>query len=82
MVGASVSIVAALTVVLINFIATAIAPELTIQKYNQSINTLPEFLATNVGIILETFVFGMITTFICLQYLKQKSNSRSGSYES
>ena len=68
--GAYTTLVSALTVVILNFVISIIAPDLGFTKFNLEINSPGDFLATSGAIFFEILVFGMIGTFIFLQYLK------------
>lgn len=74
-VGAYTTLISALTVVIINFLISIIAPEFSFNKFNLEINTPGDFLATSGAIFFEILVFGMIGTFIFLQYLKGEPNN-------
>lgn len=76
-IGFQVSIVAAITAVLINTIVALVDPSLAITKFNKNISDIFIALAVNFGIIIEFLVIGMLATFIILQGQKDSSSSRN-----
>lgn len=70
--GAYITIISALVVVVIDFVISIISPDLSFNKFNLEINSPGDFLTTIGAIFFEILVFGMIGTFIFLQYLKGK----------
>ena len=72
--GACTTLITAVTLVLVDFVVTIILPEYSFSKFNLEVNSPMDFFATSGAIFFEILVFGMIITFIFLQYLKRNSN--------
>lgn len=73
--GSYTTLVSALTVVVINFVISVISPDLSFNKFNLEINSPGDFLTVSGALFFEILVFGMIGTFIFLQYLKGEPNN-------
>ena len=73
-IGAGISVISALTVIAVNLISFMLGTSMTLEKYSRGNESVGEFLSTNGILFFEIFVFGMILTFICLQYLKTRSS--------
>ncbi len=73
-IGLGISVVSAITVILINFLSFILGGTLTMEKYTQGNESLGQFLMVNGILLFEIFVFGMIMTFIWLQLLKMLSD--------
>lgn len=71
--GAVTSFIAAITIVLVDVIAALISNDLAFGKFGLYIDGPGNFMVIGGAIALETLVFGMICTFIWLQYLKSRS---------
>ena len=73
-IGAGISVVSAATVILVNLLSYLLGGAVTLEKYSHGNESFGEFLSTNGILLFEIFVFGMIITFIWLQYLKMRSD--------
>lgn len=69
-VGAGIAVFSGLTLMAINFALYFLNPELAFNKFNLEAKNIGEIIILDVVILFETFVYGMILTFICLQFLK------------
>lgn len=65
-----ISLVAGITLVLINSLLYFLAPEMTFNKFTLEAENVGELLILNVALLFEVFVYGMILGFIFLQLLK------------
>lgn len=74
-VGALVSIFSSLALVLTDLLFSFISPELAFRQFNSEVVGITQHLASSFGLALEVFVFGMIITFIFLQFQKNRSSS-------
>ena len=70
--GAMTTFYAALSLVVVGFVVALAAPDLAFQKFNLAVDSPGDLIVTNVVIFFEVLVFGMVATFIWLQYLKNK----------
>lgn len=68
--GLKLSIVAAITVVLVNIVLFLINPEIAFSKYSLVPDTFSKMGMISGVLFFETLVFGSLITFIVLQYLK------------
>ena len=73
--GAYISIVTGAIIVLANLILTLLVPVAGISLFGMSALGLGDALLISFGMFIVTFVNGMIITFICLQFMKEKSSS-------
>lgn len=69
-IGFYTTMVAAITVVAFDLIVSIIAPEYSFNKFSLSVSSPADFFVISGAIFFEILVFGMIGTFIFLQYLK------------
>ncbi|MFK7937330.1 MAG: hypothetical protein AB8G22_27700, partial [Saprospiraceae bacterium] len=67
--------VTGLIIAFANIIMTLFVPTLGISLFGVAASDLGDTLLISFGMFLVTFVNGMIMTFICLQFLKEKSSS-------
>ncbi len=75
--GMYISFVAGLTLFVGNFLTQALAGDtIVFSKFNTIATTLPEFIVINAVIFFEVIVFGMISTFIALQLMKDKARAK------
>jgi hypothetical protein len=68
--GMLASAVAAVTLVIIGLLTTAINPDWAFNQYYYTVDTMGDAFAADGTLIFETIVAGGIITFICIQYLK------------
>lgn len=68
--GLKLSLVAAITMVLINIVLFLINTEIAFSKYSLVPNTIPKLGMISGVLFFETLVFGSLITFMVLQYLK------------
>lgn len=73
--GALTTFYAAVSLIAVGFLAGAVAPELAFEKFSLRVNSPGDLLVTNIAIFFEVLVFGLVITFIGLQYLKNRSAS-------
>lgn len=71
-IGTKLSLVAALVMVAANVLLYAITPTLAFSKYSIEPTTLGEAGLVSGILFFETFVFGSLTTFAVLQFLKRR----------
>lgn len=76
-VGLIVSAVSALSLVLTNLSLSFVFPSFMTHKFGLDISSTTNLLVANFGTVLETFVMGMIITFIILQLKKRSSSTRA-----
>ena len=69
-VGTKLSLIAAISIVLINTIIFFISPELAFSKYSLEPTSIDQSGLISGILFFETFVFGSLISFITLQYLK------------
>ena len=74
--GAMTTFYAALTLVAVAFAVAGIAPDLAFDKFGQAIDSPSDLIVTNTALFLEVLVFGMVLTFIWLQYLKNRPDAK------
>lgn len=68
--GGILSVTAGLGLVLLNFLAFVINPELAFSKFGDYPENLGEMLYLSGTLFMEVLIFGMIINFIWLQYYK------------
>ena len=71
--GAYLTITSAITMVILNFIAYLTTDSLAFDKFNSYSNSGWKLLFITGGIFFEVLVFGMISTFVVLQAIKDKT---------
>lgn len=62
----------AITLIFVNFGSYALIPDFSLEKFQLTADDLASFFVINGTLFFEVLVFGMILTFICLQYLKYR----------
>lgn len=72
-IGAGVTLLAGIIIALTNFALFFINNAWAFNKFNMQPKGLPELLILDVTMLFEVFVYGMIITFIILQFLKYQS---------
>lgn len=75
-IGIIVSAISGLLMVLTTLAFSVILPEYSLDQFGLADNNISRQIVTGFGMALETFVFGMILTFIFLQFMKKSSSSR------
>jgi hypothetical protein len=71
--GITISFISALTIILINGMAFFSGSEATFDKFTMHASSFGQFLLIDGVILFEIVVYGMILTFIWLQYLKGRT---------
>ena len=79
--GGYVTIVSGLTYIVISAIAFVTNSSLAFEKFGIEANSTGEFLLVSGVTFFEILVFGMIITFIYLQYLKSNNKPNEGILE-
>ena len=74
--GAVFSVVAGVVIVLFNLLISAVAPDFSLARFGEEVSETTPIMVSSFGILMEVFVFGLILTFIFLQYEKRSSSSR------
>ena len=69
--GTSLSLVAGLALVIINYLLFFIFPELSFSKYSIEPTNLKQVTMVSAVLFFETLVFGSLITFATVQYLKR-----------
>jgi hypothetical protein len=62
----------AVTLLFVNFGSYALIPDFSLEKFQLIADDLASFFVINSALFFEVLVFGLILTFICLQYLKYR----------
>lgn len=62
----------AVTLLFVNFGSYALIPGFSLEKFQMTADDLGSFFIINGTLFFEVLVFGVILTFICLQYLKYR----------
>ncbi len=70
--SAKLSLIAGCTLVLINLLLYMVSPDLAFSKYSLEPTSIIQMIVISAIIFFETFVFGNLISFICLQYLKDR----------
>ncbi len=73
--GVLTTFISALTLIAINIVVSLLNPEWAFNKFNLAIDSPASFLVTSGAIFFEVLVFGLVSTFIWLQYLKGRQNA-------
>lgn len=73
--GVLITFISALTLIAINIVVSLLNPEWAFNKFNLAVKSPAAFLVTSGAIFFEVLVFGLVGTFIWLQYLKGKRHS-------
>ena len=73
-IGALTTFFGALTLLFVNLVVSIIAPEYSFNRFNLEVNSPMDFLITSGTLFFEVLVFGMVGTFIWLQYLKRNTS--------
>ncbi|MBK8966996.1 MAG: hypothetical protein R3D58_05135 [Saprospiraceae bacterium] len=73
--GVLTTFISGLTLIAINIVVSLLNPEWAFNKFNLAIESPGTFLVTSGAIFFEVLVFGLVGTFIWLQYLKGKRRS-------
>ncbi len=76
-IGALATLISAATLIVINVLVSLVMPEWAFNKFNLAIDSPGTFLITSGAIFFEVLVFGMVSTFIWLQYLKNRIPSEA-----
>ncbi len=71
--GAGTSIIAGLVLMGFNFLLFLVMPDLSLNKFSLEASNIGQLIILDVVILFEIFVYGMIITFICLQFLKYQN---------
>ena len=69
--GNKLSFFAGVTLVLLNFVLFIVSKDYAFSKYTIEPTTITQLLMVSFALLFETIVFGMIVTFVTLQYLKE-----------
>ena len=72
-IGNLMSLFTGLTLVIINILIYSVSQDLAFSKYSIEPHKLTELLVVSGAIFFEILVFGLISTFISLQFLKEKA---------
>ncbi len=70
--GLLTSIIAGLTLFAIHFVAFLSGSDLRPDRFTMEANSMGHFLILGVTMIFEVLVYGMVITFVSLQYLKYR----------
>jgi hypothetical protein len=71
--GAVISTVSALIIMVSNLLLFTIDPNLSFNKFNLEADSLGQLSILNITLLFEVFVYGMILTFIFLQFFKYQN---------
>lgn len=75
MLGAYMTFVSAISLALMNILIFFTTDNLAFDKFSMEGNTFGNVMLVNGVLFFEVLVFGMIATFICLQFIKPKRPS-------
>lgn len=73
--GASMTFYAALTLALVSLIIGIAAPDFGFDKFNMPLDSSKDVIVTTGALFIEVLVFGLMGTFIWLQYLKSRGKT-------
>ncbi len=72
-IGAGISVIAASVLMVLNIILFSFDADLSFNKFSLEAQNIGQLMILDVTILFEVFVYGMILTFICLQFLKYQN---------
>ncbi|MGB3546677.1 MAG: DUF4199 domain-containing protein [Saprospiraceae bacterium] len=68
--GGYIAGTAAVTIIIINAILSLISPKLSFQQFYNEGNSFPDVMINGIMLAMTVFVFGMLITFIYIQFMK------------